>query len=84
MNDRQTLDLIRAALNEVAPNREADFVAIAFQTKIESLGLDSIATMEMVGVIEERIDATFADEDLNRVSHVSDLASLIRDGRISS
>ncbi len=81
MDQQQTLALIREALNEVAPNREADFENLELDQKIEGLGLDSIATMEMVGFIEERIDATFADEELAKVSRVRDLAGLIKGGR---
>ena len=84
MNDVQTIDLIRKALNEVAPNREADFANLDPGTKIEALGLDSIATMEMIGFIEEQIDATFADEELAKVSHVRDLVGLVRGGRVDA
>ena len=78
MNDVQILDTIKKALNEVAPNRSADFEKITTTTTIESLGLDSIATMEMVGVIEEDCDITFADEDLTTVTAIADLANLIK------
>ena len=47
-------------------------------TEIQSLGLDSIATMEMVGCLEESTDITFPDEELAKVSKLSDLANLIR------
>ncbi len=82
MNEAQIIDLIRKALTEVAPGR--DFSDLAEETKIETLGLDSIATMEMVGFIEEEIDTTFADEELAKVSKVRDLAGLIRGGRVDA
>ena len=84
MNEAQTIDLIRKALTEVAPNREADFANLDPNTKIEALGLDSIATMEMVSVIEDEVDTTFADEELAKVSHVRDLIGLIRGGRVDA
>jgi acyl carrier protein len=78
MDNNEILSLIRTALNEVAPNRTADFEKVAFDDKISDLGLDSIATMEMVGFIEEKIDATFPDEELAQVAAISDLAGLVR------
>ncbi len=83
-NNDEIIRLIQKALAEVAPNRTADFASIVMETKIESLGLDSIATMEMVNFIEEQIDATFPDEELAKVQKVGDLAGLIRGGRVSA
>ncbi len=81
MTDAQIISLIQEALADVAPNRVADFADIGVDTTIESLGLDSIATMEMVGFIEEKVDATFPDEELTEVKKIGDLANLIRTGR---
>jgi acyl carrier protein len=61
MNNDEIIALIKEALAEVAPTRTSDFAAIQMDTKIEDLGLDSIATMEMVNAIEERVDSTPAD-----------------------
>lgn len=81
MNDTEIISLIQEALADVAPNRTAEFADITNATTIESLGLDSIATMEMVGFLEERVDKTFPDEELTQVTAVSHLANLIRTGR---
>ena len=84
MNNDEIIALIKEALAEVAPTRTSDFAAIQMETKIEDLGLDSIATMEMVNSIEERVDATFPDEELAKVQRIGDLAGLIRGGRVSA
>ena len=84
MTDSEIIALIQSALAEVAPNRTADFADISLDTKIEALGLDSIATMEMVGFIEERVDATFPDEELAKVQRVGHLAGLIKGGRVGA
>ncbi len=84
MTQDEILALIKTALAEVAPKRTADFENISMETQIEALGLDSIATMEMVNSIEERIDATFPDEELAKVQKVGDLAGLIKGGRVSA
>lgn len=83
MTNDEILSLIQQALGEVAPTRKAEFEKLALDTKIEALGLDSIATMEMVNFIEERIDVTFPDEELAKVQRISDLVGLVRGGRTS-
>lgn len=82
MDNDKVLSLIKSALAEVAPNRKNDFENVTLDTTIESLGLDSIATMEMVGFLEEEGDTTFPDEDLARVNALSDLAKLLTNGRL--
>jgi len=81
MNDAEIIGIIQKALLDVAPNRASDFNDITLDTTIESLGLDSIATMEMVGFLEEQVDTTFPDEELTAVSTVGHLANLIRNGK---
>lgn len=83
MTNDEILALIKQALAEVAPTRKADFANLSEDMKIEALGLDSIATMEMVNFIEERIEVTFPDEELAKVQRVSDLVGLVRGGRTS-
>ncbi len=78
MTDPQVISIIQAALASAAPKRTADFVSVTLATSIESLNLDSIATMEMIGQIEETTKRTFPDEDLARVMTLGDLAGLIR------
>ena len=84
MNDEQIMALVREALGSVAPTRTADFAKITADTKIEALGLDSIATMEMVNFIEEKIEVTFPDEELAKVQKIADLVGLVRGSRISA
>ncbi len=83
MDNEDILNLIKSALTEVAPTRRTDFANVKLETSIESLGLDSIATMEMVGFIEENVDNTFPDEELAKVNHLRDLAGLITSGRVA-
>ena len=46
-SEAEILDLIRAALNEVVPDRADDWTTVQLDRTIEELELDSIATMEM-------------------------------------
>lgn len=78
MTDDQILSMIRDGLGSVAPDRKADFANLTLSKSIEELGLDSIAAMELVGFIEEKVDATFPDEDLAGMHTLGDLAALVR------
>lgn len=78
MNENQILALVKEALAEVAPGRAAEFEAIDLDAKIRDLGIDSVAAMEMVGVVEEKLEVTFPDEDLAQLNTFNDLANLIR------
>lgn len=82
MDDAQILNLIKEALFEVAPNRKEEFEDLELDETIEDLALDSIATMEMVGFLEDKTEKTFPDEDLAQVNSLKDLATLVRVGRL--
>ena len=82
MTDPEILTLIQAALKDVAPDRTSDWASVTLDSKIEDLSLDSIATMEMVGFLEDNTDKTFPDEELNKVTALRDLASLVTRGRV--
>lgn len=77
MTDTAFLELIQSALDDIAPDREADG-ELTLDRTIEDLGLDSVATMELVGFIEEEADMTFPDEALPDVSTLGDLLTLVR------
>lgn len=79
MNDDQILAMLKDALFEVAPTRKSEFENISLSTSIESLSLDSIATMEMVGFLEDRVETAFPDEKLATVNTLGDLAALVRE-----
>ena len=80
MTDTEVLSLIQKALHEVAPERTADFENIELSTTIDELSLDSIATMEMVGFLEDNTDRVFPDEELTKVNSIANLANLVRTG----
>ncbi len=83
MEDKQIIDLIRTALDEVAPGRT--FPDLAFATNIEALGLDSIATMEMVGSSRSasmRLSPTRSWPACT--ASATNLAGLIKGGRVEA
>jgi len=78
MTDDQIMALVREALDEVAPGKSAKLEGVTLEASITDLDLDSVSTMEMLGVIEERLDTTFPDEDLMNLHKLSDVARLVR------
>jgi len=82
MNNDTVLSMIKEALTKVAPNRKEEFDEIELSDTIEDLALDSIATMEMVGELEDNTGKTFPDEELAKVNTVQDLANLVQNGRL--
>lgn len=79
MTDTDALKLIQQALHEVDPARAAQWDDLDLNASIESLGLDSVRLMEMVGAIEEAADVTFPDEALPKLNSLADLARLVRE-----
>ena len=78
MTDEQIMTLVKEALDEVAPGKSKALEGVTLEATIADLNLDSVSTMEMLGVIEERLDATFPDEDLMNLHKLSDVARLVR------
>ena len=56
-------------------------------TVISSLGMDSVAVMELIAYFEEKLDVRIPDEDLGRVRTLGDLreaiARLLPDGMLA-
>ena len=52
--------------------------ALDATTEISTLGLDSVAVMEMTGSLEDKLNIRIPDEDLADVETLGELAALIR------
>ena len=75
-SDQEIVELFKASVKEVDNNVKVDEVDI--NTDITGLGLDSVMTMEVIGVMEEKLNVRFPDEDLATIKKMSDLAALVR------
>ena len=73
--DEDIITLFKDAVREVE-NKEIE--KIDGTTDLADLGLDSVATMEVIGVMEERLNVQFPDEDLANLKSMSDLTALVR------
>jgi len=77
MNNADALALLQRALNEVAPDRASDWETVTLETTIEDLELDSIANMELIGILEDETGAEFPEDELPNVEHLGHLAKLM-------
>ena len=76
MTDQDILTLFSSAVAEVDNNvKLGDLTAT---TELSSLGLDSVMTMEVIGVMEEKLNVRFPDEDLATLKNMGDLTALVR------
>lgn len=72
-----TMQLIKDAILKVDTSKAGKLAAITAATEIRDLGLDSVATMEMVGILEETLGTNFADEEMIKISTFGDLQKLV-------
>jgi acyl carrier protein len=77
--DAEILDQIKRALESVAPARAADFRAVQSFDDLDSLGLDSITTLELVDRLERRLGVSFSDDFLLDLKSARDLVAAIRE-----
>ena len=79
MSDEEILDQIKRALEGVAPSRAADFRAVQSPEDLDTLGLDSITTLELVDRLERRLGISFSDDFLLDLKSARDLVAGIRE-----
>ena len=77
-SDENLIQVLKTAVRQVSLKELGD---VSPGTKISELGLDSVAVMELIGVLEETLSIRIGDEEVASLETVSDLLRLIR-GRI--
>jgi acyl carrier protein len=78
MTDNDILNILKNALDEVAPGWSKDVKTFGPDVKFRDLAVDSVQIMEMLGVIEEKVGCAFADDEINQINRVGDMIALIR------
>ncbi|MBN1568539.1 MAG: aminotransferase class I/II-fold pyridoxal phosphate-dependent enzyme [Acidobacteria bacterium] len=73
--DQKLIEILKAAVYDVSLKELGD---IGAETKITELGLDSVAIMELIGVLEENLSIQIKDEEVSALADVGDLLGLIR------
>jgi 8-amino-7-oxononanoate synthase len=76
--DQNLLSLIRSAVYDISL---VQLEGLSPSTRISELGLDSVAMMEVIGLLEESLSIRIADQEIASLNIVEDLLNLIR-GRI--
>jgi acyl carrier protein len=84
MTDGEALDLVKAALIEVQPDRRNDFENVTLETPVQDLALDSLKMMEMIACLEDTLVRTFEEQRLRYVVTLGDIVTLVRDDRKAS
>lgn len=74
-SDNHVIELFKRAAWEVDQKKLED---ISMDAKISTLGIDSVAMLEVIGYFEEELDIHLPDEKLARVDTIRDLADLIK------
>ena len=74
--DDQIIEMFKESVKEVDTNTKVGEVTL--KTELSALGLDSVMTMEVIGVLEEKLNVRFPDEDLATIKTMNDLAKLVR------
>ncbi|MDX9722253.1 MAG: acyl carrier protein [Myxococcota bacterium] len=74
-DDKALIELFKQALWEV-DRKQVESVDL--NAKISELGIDSVATFELIGFLEEQLELQFSDEQVASVQSLGDLAKVIR------
>lgn len=74
--DEQIIEMFKDSVKEVDTSTKVGDVTM--KTELSALGLDSVMTMEVIGVLEEKLNVRFPDEDLATIKTMNDLATLVR------
>jgi len=75
MSNVDVIGLFKQAALEV---HGRELGALEATTEISTLGLDSVAVMEMTGCLEEKLKIRIPDEELAEVQTLGELDTLIR------
>ena len=74
-SNEEIIEIFKESVKEVDVNVKVE--AVSMETELSQLGLDSVMTMEVIGVLEEKLEVRFPDEDLATIRSMRDLTQLI-------
>jgi len=75
-SDQEIIQLFKESVREVDTNAKLGNVTAG--TELAQLGLDSVMTMEVIGVMEEKLNLRFPDEELATLKRIGDLTKLVQ------
>jgi 8-amino-7-oxononanoate synthase len=74
--DQKLMAVLKSAVYDVSRKEIGGATAA---TRISELGLDSVAIMEVIGVLEENLSIRITDEEVASLTCIGDILGLIRD-----
>jgi acyl carrier protein len=74
-SDQQIIEMFKEAVFEVNNTKLGD---VSAKTVISELNIDSVGTMEVIGILERKLEVRFPDEDLATLKSIGDLTALVR------
>lgn len=74
-SDEEIIKLFTEAVAEV--DSKIDVGQLTATTELATLGLDSVMTMEVIGVLEERLNIRFPDEELSTIKSLGDITQIV-------
>jgi acyl carrier protein len=73
--DQDIIEMFKAAVKEVDNKTLGE---VTPQTVIAELDIDSVGTMEVIGILERKLSVRFPDEELAVMKSIGDLTALVR------
>ena len=77
--ENDALQLIAEAVKEIVGPARADLKALDLDRDLREIGLDSVAALEVAGLLEQRLKRQFADHRLARIRSLRDFLVLVRE-----
>jgi acyl carrier protein len=77
MTEVSVLEMFSRLAQRIEPGKA--FGQLTHETKISSLGIDSVAMMEIVGCIEDELDIVIPDEKLAHLQSVGDIERVVKE-----
>ena len=75
--EQDVLGMFGRIAREVEKGKE--FASISLDTKIATLGIDSVSMMEIVGCIEDELDIVIPDEKLASLQTIGDIERVVKE-----
>jgi acyl carrier protein len=72
-----SVSIIKEAFVFACPKNATDVDSFSFDAPIEQLGIESIAALEMVGYIEEKLNIQFEDSEMASINTFNRIVELI-------
>ena len=82
---RGQVDVVRVFVEAIQETDKGEKAGpIDRDTVIADIGIDSISLMEIIGILEDRLDVVLADEDIAEIHTIGDLERLILSRRAAA